>query len=523
MSMKPWNSILVKYFTTIKILDDEIEKIRVELCQNPSFFPKILFNIIDSNEKNFITLDDLKTYLKNNNIPYEEYCLRRFIHNFDKDNDFSIDYNEFLGIVLSKRNSSLSNNVMYRENKDNKLENIVENSFNKLLIKELNLVKNLISIADELKYSKEFTTYEAYISIVKEQKYITQENLANYLRENNFKLDNIDPIILMFRIDADNDGQISYEEFQEIFFPYKSNYSLNDFTINKSLKINYDKRNLNNELNNKMILPNQNSNKNYYKLKTPNNKFNEQNNIDNNLLNKFNISYDYSIGQEENFQNYNPSTTNFYKTKNSSSNNFNKYQNELSFQSINDINNKYLPQQIHYQQSYQNNLNQSNLSSQTNVFPNNNITQSYYSKKDYPQNNYFKSNYLYNNYPLNFQNEYPQNNYSLNYNSNNNYYLNNQIPINYNSEFENNISPDTFQLSNQPENMSSCPHNNISPCESCCQIQKQFTLLASLLNDIVIQGNIIENAKESLSFCTDVNLTNLLMILKFYLEDMIKI
>ena len=509
MSMKPWNSILVKYFTTIKILDDEIEKIRVELCQNPSFFPKILFNIIDSNEKNFITLDDLKTYLKNNNIPYEEYCLRRFIHNFDKDNDFSIDYNEFLGIVLSKRNSSLSNNVMYRENKDNKLENIVENSFNKLLIKELNLVKNLISIADELKYSKEFTTYEAYISIVKDQKYITQENLANYLRENNFELDNIDPIILMFRIDADNDGQISYEEFQEIFFPYKSNYSLNDVTINKSLKINYDKRNLNNELNNKMILPNQNSNKNYYKLKTPNNKFNEQNNIDNNLLNKFNISYDYSIGQEENFQNYNPSITNFYKTKNSSSNNFNKYQNELSFQSINDINNKYLPQQIHYQQSYQNNLNQSNLSSQTNVFPNNNITQSYYSKKDYPQNNYFKSNYLYNNYPLNFQNEYPQNNYSLNYNSNNNYYLNNQIPINYNSEFENNISPDTFQLSNQPENMSSCPHNNISPCESCCQIQKQFTLLASLLNDIVIQGNIIENAKESLSFCTDVNLTNL--------------
>ena len=307
MSMKPWNSILVKYFTTIKILDDEIEKIRVELCQNPSFFPKILFNIIDSNEKNFITLDDLKTYLKNNNIPYEEYCLRRFIHNFDKDNDFSIDYNEFLGIVLSKRNISLSNSVMYKENKDNKLDNNVENTFNKLLIKELNLVKTLISIADELKYSKEFTTYEAYISIVKEQKYITQENLANYLRENNFELDNIDPIILMFRIDADNDGQISYEEFQEIFFPYKSNYSLNDVTINKSLKINYDKRNLNNELNNKMILPNQNSNKNYYKLKTPNNKYNVQNKINDNPVNKYNLSYDYSTGEKfENFENNNP-------------------------------------------------------------------------------------------------------------------------------------------------------------------------------------------------------------------------
>jgi Ca2+-binding EF-hand superfamily protein len=209
----------------------------------------------------------LKTYLKNNNIPYEEHCLRRFIHNFDKDSDFSIDYNEFLGIVLSKRNSSLANSVMYRENKDSKLENNVENTFNKLLIKELNLVKTLISIADELKYSKEFTTYEAYISIVKDQKYITQENLAYYLRENNVELDSIDPIILMFRIDADNDGKISYEEFQEIFFPYKSNYSLNDITINKSPKINYNKRNFNNEENNEINLPKQNyNNNNYYKL-----------------------------------------------------------------------------------------------------------------------------------------------------------------------------------------------------------------------------------------------------------------
>ena len=514
MSMKPWNSILVKYFTTIKILDDEIEKIRVELCQNPSFFPKILFNIIDSNEKNFITLDDLKTYLKNNNIPYEEYCLRRFIHNFDKDNDFSIDYNEFLGIVLSKRNSSLSNNVMYRENKDNKLENIVENSFNKLLIKELNLVKNLISIADELKYSKEFTTYEAYISIVKDQKYITQENLGYYLRENNVELDSIDPIILMFRIDADNDGKISYEEFQEIFFPYKSNYSLNDTTINKIPNIKYDKRYLNNEENNEINIPKQNyNNNNYYKLKTPNNKFNEQNNVNYNPENKYNLSYDYSTGEKfENIQNNNPSNNNFYTTKHSSSNNYNKYQNETNKYSTQSNNDNYIPSQMNYEQSYQNNFNQSNLSSQNNFYPNNNMIQNYYSQNnDYPnnhitQNYYHQNNYSQSNYS---QMNYPQNNYSQNNYSNNNYYSINPNPINNNLQYENNISPNTLQLSNQPENISSCPHNNISPCESCCRIQKQFSLLASLLNDIVIQGNIIENAKESLSFCTDANLTNL--------------
>ena len=64
MAEKNWNVILVKYFSTIKDLDEEIEKIRLELCENSLFFPKLLFKSIDTNDKNFITLDDLRLYLE---------------------------------------------------------------------------------------------------------------------------------------------------------------------------------------------------------------------------------------------------------------------------------------------------------------------------------------------------------------------------------------------------------------------------------------------------------------------------
>lgn len=138
------------------------------------------------------------------------------IHNFDKDNDFAINYEEFLQICLTKKNKSLRSEVEERKEKENKDTNEIENIFAKIISKELDMIKELAQIANELKTSKDFTTYEAFTAIVNEDKYITESNLKNFLIN---KADDI--TTLMYRIDSDNDGKISYEEFQEIFFPYK--------------------------------------------------------------------------------------------------------------------------------------------------------------------------------------------------------------------------------------------------------------------------------------------------------------
>ena len=65
MSYRIWISTLVNYFTTIKEVDAQIEEIRYELCQNQNFIPKALFNSIDLDHKNYITLNDFRIYLNN--------------------------------------------------------------------------------------------------------------------------------------------------------------------------------------------------------------------------------------------------------------------------------------------------------------------------------------------------------------------------------------------------------------------------------------------------------------------------
>ena len=88
MAFRNWIPTLVNYFSTMKDLDNQIEEIRTELCQNPNFIPRLLFDSIDLDQKNYITLNDFRLYLNNHFLPFEEQCLRRLIYNFDKDKDF---------------------------------------------------------------------------------------------------------------------------------------------------------------------------------------------------------------------------------------------------------------------------------------------------------------------------------------------------------------------------------------------------------------------------------------------------
>ena len=527
MSFRIWNGILVKYFSTIKILDDEIEIIRNELCLNRSFCPRRLFDFLDIDQKNFLTLKDLKTYLNNNNIQYEEHFLRKFIHNFDKDGDFSINYDEFLGIILTKKNLNLAKEVINRKYLDEKINNNVENYFNKILIKELNLVKTLWSIAYELKYSKEFTTYESFISIVKDQKYITKENLALYLKENGLNLNSYDTEILMFRIDSDNDGKISYDEFQEIFFPLNRNYSENDIHNNN---INYmnNYNNLNEKDNNsnyqiynnylKNISANQ-SNNNYTSLKRVNrtNRFIEENNNS-----KFNekknsnspLSYDYSINQKNEI----PSRINNLNLKKSQCYTPDNYRNTTKYSTSND---------------YYENSGSSKKKEQTPDSFNNlegdidylNKLRIYTSPVKSHDNNSYQTE---NNYPYNNVNVIKYSNNNIN-NSNNDFNINNRNYNNHNNrtiircpkeKINNNSIVDSKnnnrsfnnenkKLTNKKKVCCPCYNKNISPCKCYCLIKKQLTILLSLFSDIINQGNIIENAKESLAFCNDANLADL--------------
>lgn len=227
---KEWLSSLLSYFMSIKTIDDNIESLRIELCSQNNFIPNQLFNYLDLKNKDFLLLNDFVNFLNEMKIPFEEKYLRKFIHNFDKDSDFCLNFQEFLGLILPKKNIDLKNNVLINIKKNNNdISNIIskniKNIFGKLLCEELELVKNCIKTAKYCRGSLGFTSYESFMEIAGNDRYITEKYLHNFLTKNNININANDMHQLMFRLDADNDGKISFNEFEEIFFPMKENES----------------------------------------------------------------------------------------------------------------------------------------------------------------------------------------------------------------------------------------------------------------------------------------------------------
>ncbi len=271
----PWLNTFLSYFKTIKTYDTEIESFRSSLSSVPEFTPLSLFTYLDKNLKSFLSLNDFKSFLSSENVSFDEIKLRKLIHNFDKDGDFSLNLKEFTYLIQSKR-KKIKNE--YFPNLKFELNQEIKNDLKTILEKEMDLIKELNDIAKEIINSENFSTYEAFTLIVGKEKYITKKNFGKFLNDNYMEISDEDVEQIMFRIDADNDDKISYEEFKEIFF------TLNDDNFYNN------KNNTNNEIANKYLnLEEEKENNIYEKIEEQNeeNNFNDNNN------------YNYNINQDE--------------------------------------------------------------------------------------------------------------------------------------------------------------------------------------------------------------------------------
>ena len=271
----PWLNTFLSYFKTIKTYDTEIESFRSSISSIPEFTPLSLFTYLDKNLKSFLSLNDFKSFLSSENVSFDEIKLRKLIHNFDKDGDFSLNLKEFTYLIQSKR-KKIKNE--YFPNLKLELNQEIKNDLKTILEKEMDLIKELNDIAKEIINSENFSTYEAFTLIVGKEKYITKKNFGKFLKDNYMEISDEDVEQIMFRIDADNDDKISYEEFKEIFF------TLNDDNFYNN------KNNTNNEIANKYLnLEEEKENNIYEKIEEQNeeNNFNDNNN------------YNYNINQDE--------------------------------------------------------------------------------------------------------------------------------------------------------------------------------------------------------------------------------
>ena len=279
---KKWRYHLLDYFTDIIQSEQNLDSLRQALAQRNNFSAINIFNYLDNDNKGYITLEDLIKFFSSHSIEFEEKYIRLLIHFYDKNNDFVLNFDEFKFIV--------SDNDELNNNDNQELDENILGIFCDILVQEIELCKKCSENAKICFDSSHFTIYEGFVEIAEDKSYITDEDLWKFLDENGIKLDEKYIKRIIARLDSDNDGKISFVEFNNLFYPpsfhtenkfsgYK--YKLKDFNNNMNIKSDVNKsseiKNNNTSLKENNKIPNNYNNN--INIKINNNKSTDFNNL----------------------------------------------------------------------------------------------------------------------------------------------------------------------------------------------------------------------------------------------------
>ena len=197
--------------------DESIDKFRKELFSIDNFSLIELFHKLDKSKKSFINLTDFSDFLSSHSIKFNQFSLRRLIRTYDKKGKFLIIYDDFTNIIKPR----YQNEIIQEETKRNEEEILID-----IILSECKLIEKIGQQSINIRNCKDFTTFEAFMLISKGQKYINIDDLKIFLNNDNINDDKLEWVI--YRLDLDNDKQVSYEEFQDIFFPFQNHLKVGE-------------------------------------------------------------------------------------------------------------------------------------------------------------------------------------------------------------------------------------------------------------------------------------------------------
>ena len=205
--------------------DESIDKFRKELFSLDNFSLLNLYNNLDKSKKSFINLTDFTDFLSSHSIQYNQFSLRRLIRTYDKKGKFLLVYDDFSNIIKPR----YKNEFFQEENKRNEEQILID-----IILSECKLIEKIGEQSMIIRNSKDFTTFESFMLISKGKRYINIDNLKIFLEK--YKIEDNKLEWIIYRLDSDNDKQVSYEEFQDIFFPFQN--SIDEKKISKEIQTN---------------------------------------------------------------------------------------------------------------------------------------------------------------------------------------------------------------------------------------------------------------------------------------------
>ena len=207
------------------------KKHKISLYEIRGFDPYLIFNDIDSISSGYINQSDLNEYLLSNNIKSEKDIILLFIREYNKkENDNNLnsqDFIKFIGFDINKNELNLGTLDFDK--------NVIKKHFLSLILSEFELIKEKNELIKQIIRNRKFSTFEAFYNISNDNKYIDFNCLKIFLGE---KYSDNEIKELLYRIDLNDDKKISYDEFQDLFFPFQKHLLFEE--TNEDEKYDYE-------------------------------------------------------------------------------------------------------------------------------------------------------------------------------------------------------------------------------------------------------------------------------------------
>lgn len=228
-------NLIIKILNLISSSEKKIEIFRRVLTDSRDFDFNIIFKRfeMDSNIKDKITPELILQFLRKNSIFCDIEKIKMFISFYDRDNDGSLNFNEFKNFLISSQDKAMrasltSTNLSTQQWHTLKNYNIpinISHTLIKLFIEEIQLANKILELQKNLCSSLTYNAWNLYSLIDRDNKdsiYLHNlEDFLNDLASGNFSRSHLEA--LFYRMDISKDDRISFNEFQ-VFFTYR-NYS----------------------------------------------------------------------------------------------------------------------------------------------------------------------------------------------------------------------------------------------------------------------------------------------------------
>ena len=225
---------ICNFLMEINKFEKSIEISRQNLNNVNNFEPYVIFKIIDYDSKNEISSNNLKYFLELNSIFSTLLECQNVINLYDKNNNNSLNYIEFLNMILSderrpiKRINNINPNSLY-------IPYPTQFAFCRVLEKLINFVREIDYLIKDLNNQFDFKINYMYFSIKGENNILDKDCISNFLNKNKKQFNEDDVRRIIKVLDIDKNNEVSLKDLYK-FFGCNNNSNNN---INNNNKNNF--------------------------------------------------------------------------------------------------------------------------------------------------------------------------------------------------------------------------------------------------------------------------------------------